>query len=1233
MLSRICNIRLSVLAVFLLLALWGTTAGQSTTGSITGVVKDANGGVISKATVTATNEATTASQQTETNDEGIFIIPQLPPGRYKITVEKDGFKKTEKTDVILNALGKLNAGEFMLEIGTVVQTVTVMADTGQLQIKSESGERSDLISNTQIKDLALNGRNMLDLLKIIPGVVSTVDGTVSGPGGFGNFNINGTRGNQHELAIDGSSNVDTGSNGTQHVTLNPDAVAEVKVLTSNYQAEYGKAGGGFISYVTKSGGHDFHGTGRFFHRHEGLNANPFFNNAQRLDRPLYRYNYSGYDVGGPVYIPGLKFNEGKDKLFFFWNQEFYRQLVPDTPRNILVPSLLERQGDFSQSRDGNGNLVTIKDPLTGQAFPGNKIPQQRWFSHGQKILKLYPEPNVTGDNRSNYTSQLPHQYPRREDVIRIDYQLSKDTRIYGRFINNFDQQFLPYGTFQSGLNFPATRIVFPQPGVNGVLSISHTFGPTLFNEFIFGPSRNRLTLEAEDDGVSRTGTGIDFPVLFQNHNDYIPNFNYGGLSNIAGFPTTGFGGLPFRNVNHTFNFIDNLTKIWGAHNIKAGAFLQRSRKDQTSFGAINATINFQHNGANPLSTGHPYANALLGIYDSYVQANNFLTGLYRYWNMEFYVQDTWKVTSRLTLDYGIRFSWYEPQFEERQQTGVFNPSLYDRSKAVRLYAPVCLTSAACASGANRRAVDPAQLRPGFVPTPQNTLPPNFIGLIVPGSGDLANGIGQTSKGYPKGGFDDVGLLYGPRVGFAYDVFGDRKTVVRGGLGISYDRIQGNQAFDMITAPPAILTPRLFFGDLRDIHPAGSAGDLVLAPSSVFGYAKDGNIPTVYSFSLGVQRELPYNTVIDIGYVGSISHHLIQQRNLNAIPYLTTFQRSAQDGTRFAGSTTPSVEPGLPSAYSAAGFAFSGANALPVDFLRPYPGYGDITFREFVGSSNYHSLQVAVNRRFTKSLQFGIAYTWSKAMDTANTDTDFTNPYNTRGYDYRTASFDRTHNLVVNYVYDLPKVGRYLGDNWVVRGILDNWQLSGISQFITGTPLELGVTVSGVNAGQRITGSYTEGPRFLLRSNPFTDAGKDGMHIDPNAFVIPQIGFSGPWPRNYLRNPGFSNHDISIFKNFPFGGEGSRYIQLRFELFNAFNHTEFTGLNGGTTLAVPEQGAPRNYTTDATKVFNNYDKAVITSNVRGLDPTNDAKQRLGQFFGEYNGARSPRVIQLGVKVYF
>lgn len=1211
----------------------GNLSAQSTAGSIAGTVKDSNGAVIPDAVITITNPATKLMRSATSTSDGGFSVPQLPPGTYIISVDKTGFKHAEKTNVILSAADRLNAGDFILETGSIEETVSVTAEASQLQIKSESGERSDLITNRQIKDLALNGRNLLDLLKTVPGVNSTVSGQVSGPGGFSNFNINGTRSNQHELSIDGSSNVDTGSNSTIHVTINPDAIAEVKILTSNFQAEYGKAAGGFISYVTKSGTSEFHGGGRYFHRHEGLNANNFLRNAQGLNadgteaqpRTLYRYNYFGYDIGGPVYIPGLKFNENKDKLFFYFNQEYIRQLVPATARNIRVPTAAERNGDFSESRDGNGNLIIITDPLTGQPFPGNIIPPDRFSSDGQAILNLYPLPNVGGDPGFNFTSSNSSEYPRREDVIRIDYNISDRTRLSGRYINNNDNQLLPYGTFNSDINFPLTRFVFPQSGRNGVLTLTHTFSPTLTNEFIFGPSMNRLSITAEDNNATNAAHNLSLPVLFPNTNpdDFIPNFGFGGINNVVGTPTTNFNGLPFRNVNNTFNFIDNVTKVVGVHTLKAGLYIQRSQKNQTSTSIVNSTIDFSStNTNNPGNTGYSYANALLGNFTTFSQASQTLTGLYRYTNAEFYLQDTWRVTRRLTLDYGMRFSYYQPQYDEALQTGVFNPDLFDPNQAVRLYLPTCDGGVfPCSSGeaaANLRAFDPAN--------PSLLLSANLIGTIVPNSGDLANGIGRADEGYPRGGFESRGLLFEPRFGFALDLFGDGKTVMRGGFGISHDRVQGNLVFDQINAPPTVTTPTLFFGNLDNL--ATDSG--VLAPQNVIGYARDGNIPTVYSYSLGIQRDIGFNTVIDVAYVGTLSRHLSQQRNLNAIAYGTTFTQAAQDPTR-AGLVNGTIPPevGLPAAYVQAGLSFSGANALNVDFLRPFQGYGDILYREFVGSANYNSLQVAVNRRFSAGLTFGLAYTWSKAFDSTSGDTNFVNPFDTRLYNYRLSEFDREHIFILNYVYELPKIGKYLGDNAITRGIFDNWQISGISQFSTGTPLSLGVGAS-FSAGQQITGSQTEGPRFTLKDEPQID--QNGLFIDPNAFVLPAVGSVGLGPLQYLHNPGVNNHDISLFKNFPLGGaEGTRYLQFRFEMFNAFNHTQFSSFNTGTLLVVPTGNG---FSSSATDLFNNYTQALITNNLRSqASPELQQTSPTGTFFGEYNSARDPRIIQLGIKLYF
>ncbi|MBO0801376.1 MAG: carboxypeptidase regulatory-like domain-containing protein, partial [Blastocatellia bacterium] len=372
-----------LLLLALLLAL--SAFGQSTSGSITGTVKDSAGAPIVDANVTISDPATKLSRTVRTNSEGTFTAPQLPPGKYSIVAEKEGFKKLEKTNITLSAIELVNAGDFVLEVGALTDTVTVSEESGRIEVQSESGERSGIITGRQIRELALNGRSYHDFFKTLPGIsVQNVNGNQisDSTGGLRNFNVNGTRMDQKELTVDGSSNIDTGGNADTHTSINPDAIAEVKVLTANFQAEYGRSAGAFIAVVTKSGTTDFHGGVRYFHRHEGLNANNYFRNAlgQNTDgteiapRALYRYNNVGYEIGGPVYFPEKLFgplsriNKSKDKLFFYWNQEWYEQLAPEGTRNIRVPTMAERNGDFSQTTDGLGNPITIIDPLTGSQF-------------------------------------------------------------------------------------------------------------------------------------------------------------------------------------------------------------------------------------------------------------------------------------------------------------------------------------------------------------------------------------------------------------------------------------------------------------------------------------------------------------------------------------------------------------------------------------------------------------------------------------------------------------------------------------------------------------------------------------------------------------------------------------------------------------------------------------------------------------------------------------------------
>ena len=1177
---------------------------QVTSGTITGVVKDPSDSAVVDAKVEARNPATGLVRTARTSEEGVFVMPNLQPGEYTIAVEAPGFQTLEKTGIFLAAADRLNAGEFQLQLGATATTVTVEAGAAELQLQSESGERSMLVTNNQINNLAMNGRNIFDMVKIIPGVTSEFNGEQSNRGGLDSFNINGTRSNQKQLTIDGSSNVDTGSNGASHVTLNPDAIAEVKILTSNYQAEYGKAGGGTMVITTKGGSNEFHANARWFHRHEGLNANNFFNNmrgrqadgSEVSPRALYRYNYAGYQVSGPVLLPGTNFNRNKDKLFFFFGQEYYRQLIPGGITNVRVPTPAELGGDFSQTLDGFGAPVVVRDPTTGQLYPGNIIPESAILPGMRQALGLYPQPNLSGRYDYNFTTQASTEYPRREDIVRVDYQLSAMHRLYGRWINNDSSRNEPYGSFLWGIS----NIAFPggirieEPGWNASLNLTSALSPSLVNEFTFGPSVSKLRADGRDGNISRGVNGIDLPLLFPvDAATPIPDFSFCCTPNTS-FTWSYLGAVPFYNSNTTLDFSDNLTKVAGRHVFKFGIFVQRSRKDQPAWGNVNGQFNF-----NDELTGHPYAAALTGYYRDFVQSSNRPRGFFRYTNVEWYAQDSFRLTPRLTLDYGLRMTWYQPQYDKNDQGAVFNPYLFDASAAPRIYRAT----------ADGLAYDPAN--PGV------TLPGYLTGTLVPDSGSLTNGIGLASAGYPRGGFDSRGIMWEPRFGFAWQMTGDGKTVLRGGGGIMHDRTQGNLGYNPVFEnPPNVRNPRLVDGRVQDLSSLGGSG--ILAPPTLFGAARDGFVPTIYSFSLGIQRELGWGTTMDVSYVGTLSRHLVQTRNLNMIPYGTAFERWAQDPAKFPGGVVPAVEPNLPEAYSRAGYAFSGAYALDANYLRPYPGYAQIKHYTFDGSSNYNSLQVAVNRRFARGLTFGVAYTWSKSLVTANGDENWTNPFDTRGYDYRLASWDRPHVLAFNYVYDLPQFSRAFGGPKWLSYLTDGYQLSGITRFSSGAPVEPELWIDP----KQITGSITdwESPPLFVYVDGDVNQRTGTSRFNPEAFRAPGIGVPAPWPRTYMRGGGLQNWDVSLFKNFKLGASESRMIQLRLETFNVFNQTNFRDVNLGMSISNPSGSSGPVLTTNPLRAA-------------GVGQAGDYGQYFGEYTNTYTGGGGPRVVQLGLKVYF
>jgi len=729
----------------------------------------------------------------------------------------------------------------------------------------------------------------------------------------------------------------------------------------------------------------------------------------------------------------------------------------------------------------------------------------------------------------------------------------------------------------------------------------------MVNEVTVGFGKNQINIDAANKGLTRSANGLsNLPALFPGaiQQDYIPQFNFNG-GRIANGPNYGTNNAPFFNYNRTADIIDNFSLLVGRHALKTGGYFQHSWKDQTVFTNTNGNINFINSNSNPFDTGFGYANAATGVFQSFNQASAYPTGQYRYTNLEFYVQDTWKVRPRLTLDYGIRFYYIQPQYDKALQTSTFLPPLFDRTKAPRLFRPAIGTDPV--SGA-------ANQRIAFDSVTGQTFPGSEIGKIVPGSGDLLNGIAKAGGKINKYLQNSPGILFAPRFGFAYDLTGRGNYVVRGGGGIFYDRYQGNETFDMLGNPPTIFTPTVSNGRLQDIVAIPDPAQARLAPSGLNAFAVEGQIPTVYQFNLGLQSKLPYGFRLDVSYVGSQSRHLLQRVNLNAIPYGALYRRENQDPTRFTGGVVPATEPGLPAAYAAVGLSFTGNFALPTDLLRPYQGFGNINIHHMGGNANYNSMQLSLTRRFVKKLFVQTSYTWSKALGVSNVDGDFVRiDGNTHLANYGPLSSDRRHNLVINSIYDLPRLSRWAGGNKVVKLFGDNWQLSGIYVWQNGAPYTPTCSITNVSATTNLAGSATESAsRCKITGNPGSGHGGDPYRqLTASAFSVQSPGSLGlESGRNYMVGPGINNVDLSLQKSFPFGEK--RRLELRVDAFNALNHTQFSGVNSNLNITSLSNPTPTNLPYDASGNF-------VFANRNG--------------FGTVSGVRDPRILQMVARFVF
>jgi hypothetical protein len=1189
------------LAGLLTLGLTADASAQTTSASVTGTVQDQQGGALPGVVVTLTSRTQGNVQTATTDGEGRFSFAVVRPDTYTLQAELQGFKTLQRTNLVVNANDRLSAGVLALEVGEMTEEVTVSSRVSELQ--TTSGERSFALENTALTNIANNGRQLFNFTTLVPGAVPQGNAGQEIAAADG-FTVNGMRANSNNVTIDGVANIDTGNNGGNMASTNIDAVAEFKVLTNSYAAEYGRATGAQIQVVTKSGSRDFRGSGYWYGRRSDWNANSWINKRVTPEIPKAKTsrNDQGYTIGGPVFFPG--FNEDKRKLFFFFSQEHQRRTEPAAERQARVPTELERRGDFSQSVDASGNpFPYIRDYTTGLPCSASdtrgcfqdggvlgRIPANRLYAPGLAVLNIYPAANLSGAGDGlNFTSQDPTSNPRREDLLRMDFQATDNWRVTGRYMKTTFNQLQAYGTTWAGNGSEQlpTPTLFKNPGANYMLSATGILNDTTSVELSWGRASNSLNYDLQLDNLRASNAGTaGLPLLFPEaqQGDYVPWFQFrNGRTGNAGQYQTDRG--PFTNENITHDVVANITKVFGGHNAKAGFYFQHSYKPQSIFASFNGTINFADDANNPFDTGYGYANAATGVFNTFTQANKFAIPEWRYKNIEFYLQDNWRANRKLTLDYGVRFYYLTPQWDTTLQASNFLPDRFDARNAAVLYTPVCIGASPCA-GADRRAIDPRLLAAGATPSLANTVEGRFIGRLTPGS-DRFNGAFQAGQGINEELQDGSTFQVSPRFGFVYDFTGEAVTILRGGWGIFYDRPQGNMVFDMIANAPGVLNSTLQWGRLQELTSAG--GDpfptLSMNPTA-YNFVP----PRVMQWNVGVQRKLFSTFMFDLAYVGSKSDNLLRQVQLNAVPFGATFRPENQDPTR-APSATP------------------GATALPNDLLRPYPGYGNIRMWGYDGYSNYHALQTGVNRRFDNGFMFSFFYVWSKALGINNDDFAAGVPNiteaETRRLDYSYLSTDRPHNFVTNFIYQTPDV-----TSSRVLGLLANaWQVSGVYRWTSGRPYGVGFNIPGIGAANLTGTDGNPNARIVLTCDPGRGwSGDPYVQFNTACFAPPQPGSTADESaRFFVRTPPINNLDLSLSKSF--AAPGRVRLEVRLDAFNALNKTQFTGVN-------------------ATANFASLTNPTITNL-----PYENGNLVRPNGFGSINGVSAPRTLQLVTRVTF
>jgi hypothetical protein len=1124
---RLLSLLLLAAALFVVGLCRAEASAQIITGQISGTVKDASGAAVPGVRVTVSDQQTSLQRTATSDSSGFYLVTNLPPGSYRIRVEHSGFKTWEQSDLQLNAGDRLSVNPD-LRLGAVSETVTVAA-TGE-KVETDNGSVGQLIDGNQARDLSLNGRNLMTLLMIVPGVAVTTDVFDRGGmtyGSIGTYNINGLRSTSNSVTVDGGYNQDSGNITSLTNNVSVDFVGEVKIASSAYSAEYGRTGGAQVNFATRRGTSEYHGTLWEFFRNDKLNSRGFFSPVTEK----LRLNNFGWNLGGPVHWPG-KFNSDRKKLFVFGGQEYKRRVDAET-RRVTFPTLAERSGIPNVSATtvlkypANFPVVNLRgqqiaDPSRGTAANPqglNILPKQYITANGAAIMKIFDvmqqQALLYSDTATanNVTFQLDNRDVRREDLVRLDYIPSQRNEFAFRYLFDTGSNSVPYETG----SIPTYRATRRNKARNLQFTWTTILGQGTVNELSAVSTYLFLERFPYDDVRFPKTYGLNIKEL------YGDDMNVYGIPPIAITGYTAISGA--RGNSHSplwdGSIRDNFSHLIGKHNLKTGGIFLHNRKNERVGGTLVGDLSFSVSG-NTNSTGNALLDALLGNYRQYREGDNDKFSYTRYNQIEAYIADTWKARPNLTLDIGVRYTHLGAPFETGNTLGTFAPSAFDPSKMQRVVQ----------TGSTAGEL-----------TPNVGVP--FNGVVVGGDEfteshrlPLDPRGNNLFKGLPRSLMNSQDK-FSPRFGFSWDPLGKGDFVLRGGGAVYYDRL----SLIAVTAggnPPFQNVITIFNGSVDNL----TNGRQASFPVAVTSIDPDAVFPTTYNWNLGVQKKLPFNAMLDVNYVSTQGRHLLRRPDINQV--------------------APAVQ--------------SKNSSVNINALRPYQGFTNIRLYESSAASSYHGLQVGLTRRYSKDLTFSLAYTWSKVLTDASGQDDGVEDLLNYGAERSHASFDRNHILAMSYVYNLPFFRTQSG---LIGKLLGGWQLSGIVQAQSGAWLTPSINTATGGRRPDLIGkvTYLDPRKAQTLTGGSNQPVTANFYFDPTPgkiFGVPAADRYGSSPPNVIKGPGRHNWDLSLFKNIKATEKVN--VQFRAEAFNVWNHASFRSPNMNASSrdfgTISDAGHPR-----------------------------------------------------------